>query len=76
VNENPSRKLTRKIKNEMPITFVDRQLIDSGYAASPFLTKADPSCYQSTVKSGEAALIFSILFFIMAEHDEKHCRCD
>jgi len=50
----------------MPITFVNRQLIDRSYAASPFLTKADSSCYRSTVKSGEAALVFSILFFIMA----------
>jgi len=67
VNENPSRKFTRKIKNEMPITFVDRQLIDSGCAASPFLTKADSSYYRLTVKSGEAALIFSVLFFIMTK---------
>jgi len=51
----------------MRITFVDQQLIDSGYAASPFLTKADSSCYQLTVKSGEAALVFSILFFIMTK---------
>jgi len=55
----------------MPITVVDRQLNDSSYAASPFSTKADSSCYRSAVKSGEAALVFSILFFIMADPDEK-----
>jgi len=50
----------------MPITVVDRQLNDSSYAASPFSTKADSSYYRSTVENGEAALVFSILFFIMA----------
>jgi len=50
----------------MLITVVNWQLNDSSYAASPFSTKADSSCYQSTVESGEAALIFSILYFTMA----------
>jgi len=50
----------------LKITVVDRQLNDSSYAASPFSTKADSSCYRSTVENGEAALVFSILFFIMA----------
>ena len=49
----------------MPITVVDRQLHDSSHAASPFSTKADSSCYQSTVKIREAALIFSISVSIM-----------
>ncbi len=50
----------------MPITVVDRQLNEGSHAASPFSSKAYSSSCQSTVKSGEAALVFFLLFFGMA----------
>jgi len=50
------------------ITFVDRQLIDSSHDASPFLTKADSSCYRLTIKSGEAAPVFSYSFSSWQTH--------
>jgi len=67
MNQNPLAKFMQKLENEMLITVVDWQLNDSSYAASPFSTKADSSCYQSTVKSGDTALVFHILF-----HHGKH----
>jgi len=37
------------MKNEMPIAFVDHQLIDIGRKVKPLLAKAASSCCQSTV---------------------------
>jgi len=65
VNQNPLAKFMQKLENEMLITVVDWQLNDSSYATSPFSTKADSSCYQSTVKSGDSTCFF-ISYFIMA----------
>jgi len=44
VNQNPLGKFTRKLENEMPITFVDRQLIDSSQELNTILAKAASSC--------------------------------
>jgi len=50
----------------MPITFVDRQLIDIGHAVNPVLAQAASSCYQSTVDSGSSSWQFIVSEFIMA----------
>jgi len=36
VNENPSVKIMREFEIEMPITFVNRHLVDSGHDSTPF----------------------------------------
>jgi len=53
-NQNPSRKLTRKLESEMPIAFVDWQLNDNSRVVDPLLAEAAPSCCWSTVKSGSS----------------------
>jgi len=73
MTQNPLVKTMQNLENEIPITFVDQQLIDSSYVASPFLTKADSSCYQLTVKSGEPALNFFHIVFCHDKHMEKCC---
>jgi len=74
VNQNPSGKFTRKLENEMPITFVDRQLIDSSHKLDAVLTKAASSCCQLMVKNTSSSWHFFLSFF---DHDRpigKYCQ--
>jgi len=62
---NPSHKFTQKIKNEMLITFVDRQLIDIGYKLDAILAEAASSCCQSKEKSVSCSQHFFCSFCIV-----------
>jgi len=42
VNQNLSVKIMQKLENEIPIAFVDQQLIDGSHVTKPDLTK---SCF-------------------------------
>jgi len=53
------------MKNEMPIAFVDRQLIDIGREVELLLAKAASSCCRSTVKSSSSSWHFFMSESIM-----------
>jgi len=72
VNENPSHKFTRKIKNEMPITFVNRQLIDGGDGFDAVLTEAASSGLRSIVESASNTRHFFFSFYIMRNTTRKN----
>jgi len=52
----------RELENEMPIIFVDGQLIDRGHEFDAILAKAASSYQQSTAKSSSNARHFFLLF--------------
>jgi len=66
MNQNPSRKITRKLEIEIPITFVDRNHNDNGHVRDPDLIEAALLCHQSTAESGSRTSVFFVLFRIMS----------